>query len=438
MVTRRDVVATGLAGAMVALGFDRSARVLAQQVVAGGVERSATRVVGFKSGELDFQLMRSLGAANYRGAAPGEVFAARAAISGDDPYAWSPAFAAMAERVEKTAREALARRHAVSAREHFLRASMYYRAAEYFADPFAVEGPSWGLASRNAFLAAAAQISDRIEAMEVPFEGKAMPGYFMRPAAGADRGKTIVILTGFDGTNEEIYLEAAVAGLERGYNVLVAAGPGQVSCMRVHPELKFRPDYEKPIAAMLDAALARPGVAPERLALYGISFGGYFVTRAGAHDRRIKALVVNSPIIDLHAYMAGFIGPQMANNPPQLTLAEIDAIPDDEFPRTAKLSFKASCRRFGVDSFAGWMGRLKDFRSEADLAAIRCPTLAMVGIGEGPEALAQCDRYVAKVSGPATKRVFTTLEGADMHCQLGNLPLSCAVVYDWLDEIFVA
>ncbi len=26
-------------------------------------------------------------------------------------------------------------------------------------------------------------------------------------------------------------------------------------------------------------------------------------------------------------------------------------------------------------------------------------------------------------------------EGADMHCQVGNLPLSNAVIYDWLEEV---
>lgn len=35
-----------------------------------------------------------------------------------------------------------------------------------------------------------------------------------------------------------------------------------------------------------------------------------------------------------------------------------------------------------------------------------------------------------------SQRVFTTESGADRHCQLGNLPLSCAVVYDWFDEAF--
>jgi len=42
------------------------------------VERGRTRVEGFQSGELDFQLMRSLGAGNYGGGTPGEVFATRA------------------------------------------------------------------------------------------------------------------------------------------------------------------------------------------------------------------------------------------------------------------------------------------------------------------------------------------------------------------------
>jgi dienelactone hydrolase len=441
--SRRDVLAAFGAG-LGALGLARTITARAQekpmaatpQPPSTGVERGATRVVGFQNGELDFQLMRSLGAGDYGGGTPGEVFAARAAINDEDPYAWPPAFAAMAARVDAIGQAALAHNHYVSARDHFLRASMYYRAAEYFADPFHSQGREWGLASRNAFLSAARLVSDRIEPVDVPFEGKGLPGYFMTPAAGAARGRTLVMLTGFDGTGEELYFQAALAGLQRGYNVLAAEGPGQVGCMRFHPELKFRPDYEKPIAAMLEFALARGDVAAERLALYGISFGGYFVTRAGEHDTRIKALIVNSPIVDLSAYLGGFMPPGTADNPPPVTLAEVDSIPDAEFPRTQKLSFKSACRRFGVDSFAAWFKRLKDFTAEADLAAIRCPTLPMVGAGEGPEAMRQFERYCAKVSGPVTKRVFTTEEGADMHCQLGNLPLSNAVIYDWLDDLF--
>jgi pimeloyl-ACP methyl ester carboxylesterase len=400
------------------------------------VERTDTRIAGFASPEMDFQLMRSLGAASFRGGEPGEIFAARGAIKNDDPNAWPPAFAALADRVRKTGEVAAAGGHAVSARDHFLRASMYYRSAEYFADPFGREGQQWGLASRHTFIDATQHMPDRTEVVEIPFEGKALPGYFMTPAGGTKDGRTVLVLTGFDGTGEELYFQTARAGLERGFNVLVAEGPGQVGCLRFHPELTFRPDYEKPIGAIVDYALARRDVAPERLALYGISLGGYFVIRAGAHDGRIRALVANSPIVDLHAYMVAFVGPEFAQDPPAIRLADVDAIPDAEFPPAMKLGFKSACRRFGGDSFAGWLKRLEAFTAGESLARIKCPTLAMAGVGEGAETAAQFKRYCSGVSGPVTQRLFTADEGADMHCQVGNLSLSNAAVYDWLGDVF--
>src|SRR5215207_9205050 len=113
---------------------------------------------------------------------------------------------------------------------------------------------------------------------------------------------------------------------------------------------------------MIDYVLSRREVDPQRLGLYGISFGGYFASRAAAHDRRIKALVANSPIPDLYAYLVGFVGPEMAAHPPPLRLEEIDRIPDQQIPPGMKLSLKASLRRFGVDSVAAWLERLRAFR----------------------------------------------------------------------------
>ena len=400
------------------------------------VERTGTRITGFQSPEMDFQLMRSLGAASFRGGEPGEIFAARGAIKDDHPYAWPAAFAALADQVRKAGDIAAGHGHGVSARDHFLRASMYYRSAEYFADPFGREGHQWGLASRHTFIDATQHMAERVEVVEIPFEDKALPGYFMSPAAGTKDGRTVLILTGFDGTGEELYFQSARAALERGFNVLVAEGPGQVGCLRFHPELTFRPDYERPIGAIIDYALGRREVAPERLALYGISFGGYFVIRAGARDARIRALVVNSPIVDLRAYMVAFVGIELTQNLPPVHLADVDAIPDAEFPPAMKLAFKSACRRFGVDSFTGWVERLEDFAAGESLANIKCPTLAMAGAGEGAETAAQFERYCRGVSGPVTRRMFTAAEGADMHCQVGNLSVSNAVVYDWLSEVF--
>src|SRR5690606_11324879 len=129
-----------------------------------------------ESGELDFQLMRSLGAICTGGGTPGEIFHAISGI-GDDPYAWPPAFSALAERLDAAGQEAAERGRHVTAREHFLRASMYWRAAEYFSDPFQPASRERGLASRASFLRGAALLDDRIEAVEIPFEGIKLPGY---------------------------------------------------------------------------------------------------------------------------------------------------------------------------------------------------------------------------------------------------------------------
>jgi pimeloyl-ACP methyl ester carboxylesterase len=398
------------------------------------VERTSTRIHGLQSPEMDFQLMRSLGAANYGGGTPGELFQRLGSIDGNDPYQWPPAFDALAQEVEEEGRQAARKGHGVSARDHFLRASMYWRAAEYFSDPFAPDMLRRGLACRGAFLSAAEFIEHRIRPIDIPFENVKLPGFFMTPAGKAN-GRTILVLTGFDGTGEELYFQAALAGLQRGFNVMIGEGPGQVGAMRLYPDLVFRPDYEKPIGAMVDVALRLPGVDARRLALYGISFGGYFAIRGAEHDPRIKAVIANSPIVDLRRYMLGFVGGEAAvEKMPPIELKDVDGIPDSDMPHAQKLSFKASCRRFGVTSFAQWLERLKAFTAVDGLARIKCPALAMVGTGEGEEARRQFETFSSRVSGPVTRRLFEAAEGADMHCQVGNLPLSNAAVYDWLEE----
>ena len=119
-----------------------------------------------------------------------------------------------------------------------------------------------------------------------------------------------------------------------------------------------------------------------------------------------------------------------------MTLEEIDRIPDQQMPPGMKLSLKASLRRFGVDSLATWLDRLRAFRIGDALQDIRCPSLALVGEGEGSVAMDLFESFSKGVGGPVMQRVFTKVEGADSHCQLGNLPLSNAVIYDWLDEVF--
>lgn len=184
-----------------------------------GVERSRTRIQGFADPEMEFQLQRGLGAATQGGASMGELLIAaetiRALSNGqsghprDAAQSWVQAHSDLAERVEALGRKALERKHLVSARDHLLRASMYYRAAEYYCDPFEPQHLKWGLASRQAFILGAGLLAASFRVVEIPYQDIFIPAYFMQPDddSHAPR-KTLIVNTGFDGSGEELYFVA--------------------------------------------------------------------------------------------------------------------------------------------------------------------------------------------------------------------------------------
>lgn len=406
--------------------------------MASSLERGRTRVAGFADPEMDYQLMRQLGASRYGGASVGECLALARRIESGVPATWVAAFADAAARQEADAQKRAARGHAVSAHDQYLVASNSYRAAEYYtgiADPKHAE---YGFKSRECFLAAMSMQSDPFEVIELPFGATPLPAYLLRPAGQAGRRlKTLMVVSGYDGTLEETYFAYGRAALERGYQLMLFAGPGQMDTMRFHPTLRFIPEFERVAAVALDYLLARPETDPERVALMGISFGGYFATRMAAHEPRIRALIANSPIVDLHAYMTAFVGfdpAQMADHD-DFHLADIDHLPTEAAsPQTREMT-RNLMLRFGCDSFKQTYRRLRDFRvTDEQLANIRCPALALAGSGEGPQPLIQYEHFQGGVSGPVTAHLFTDEQGADGHCQSGNLAYSAAISMDWLDE----
>ena len=402
--------------------------------------RGSTRVAGFADAEMDFQLMRQLGTARYGGAAVGECLALVQRIQNGAPTSWVAEFGAAAQRQEADARERARRGHHISARDQYLVACNSYRAAEYYSGVLDPAHALMGRKSRECFLAAVGGSGGSVEEVSLPWGNTPLPAYYVRASAPRGRpGKTLLLVSGYDGTLEETWLAYGRAALERGYHLLLFTGPGQMDTLRFHPGLAFVPEYEQIGRLALDHVLARHETDPRRVALMGISFGGSFATRIAAHDERVRALVANSPIIDLHAYMASFVGFDPAGMPDDqdVRLADIDHIPDDAIPPQTREMMRNLMLRMGQDSFKHTYQRLRDFRVDDDgLRRIRCPALALVGTGEGAEPLAQAERFMHTVGGPATRHVFTAEEGADGHCQTGNLAYSAAVSMDWLDEQF--
>jgi cephalosporin-C deacetylase-like acetyl esterase len=64
-------------------------------------------------------------------------------------------------------------------------------------------------------------------------------------------------------------------------------------------KLYFRPDWEKVITPVVDYALTRNEVDPKRIAIQGISQGGYWVPRAVAFEKRIAAAIADPGVVDV-------------------------------------------------------------------------------------------------------------------------------------------
>ena len=402
----------------------------------GDIERGSIRVQGFSDAEMDFQLIRQLGAISARAASAGECLQLAAEIGGNDPARWVEAFAIQAKWQEEDGLNRLHRNHAISGREQLLKASQSFRAAEYYAPSATEEQAQLGNQSADCFIAAMATSDFHFERHHIEWEDIQLPTYFISPADDGRCRDTIMIISGFDGTLEEEFLMRGMAAVERGYNVIHFAGPGQMDVFRSYADTAFRPDYEKVVREVIDYFSQREEVNMDTLALMGISFGGYFATRAAVAEPRIKRLIANSPILNLHAYLAAFTGMDPAEMPKEedFSLADLPNIPEEEMSKQLAAQSSQLMIRFGRRSFREVFIHLREYQvDESLLSKLSIPCLAMIGSSEGAEPYKQYERF-AKLTKAATFE-FTNTQGASTHCQVGNVNFANAVVYDWLDEL---
>jgi alpha-beta hydrolase superfamily lysophospholipase len=379
-----------------------------------------------------FETLRSFGHIAYGGADFGEVLVTAQRITEGDYNSWHDEWLATADRVAAEAERSLAAGHEVSARDGLLRASNYYRSAEFFlhgdpSDPRVDSAYDRQVACFRTFAGMSG-----IEPVEIPYEGTTLPGYLYRGTGGA----TVIMHNGFDGSAEEMHFYAAAALVERGYNVLTFDGPGQPGVIR--KGLPFRPDWEHVVGPVLDFALALPFVDPSRVALLGASMGGLLAPRAAAFDPRIKAVIALDGVYDMGAVVGEVFGGD--REAARQALADPQA---DEHLRT--LMAQNPTIRWatthgtwvtGASSPRGYSAAMLDYHLRDGIAErITCPTLVCAApddfVFQGqPEALYEhltCDKTLIE---------FTETEGADAHCQSGAQRLALARISDWLERTF--
>jgi len=274
-------------------------------------------------------------------------------------------------------------------------------------------------AYRASFRRAAALHDIPIETVEIPFDDKLLSGYFMQADSSCRRCPTIIALG--DRFAEELYFLVGVAGVSRGYNVLLADLPGQGSTF--YDGLHLRADAETPVRAIVDYVFSRSDVDVSHIALYGSSFAGYMATRAVAYEKRITACIANTPVDDLGSIVA-------AEAPQRAADSSEEALRSALFGLTA---FQA-----GVSQPADLFQLFNDMKVD-DVTKISCPMLCLANPGDVAPRIKQTQKIYELLPNPKKAlHIFTEEEGAGAHLQVNNLSLLHQVVFDWLDEVLTA
>ena len=121
--------------------------------------------------------------------------------------------------------------------------------------------------------------------VRVPYEGGHLEGIFRAPTTGEQRHPTVVVVPGLDATKEEMHRFQEVF-LRRGMATFCFDGPGQGEAEYDHV---LKADWEHVSSAALDVLCRREDVDTDRLAMVGVSLGGYFAGRAAAVEPRLRA-----------------------------------------------------------------------------------------------------------------------------------------------------
>lgn len=405
-------------------------------VLAGAGVPDSAEAVGliFSDKQYSFEMLRAIAATPGGAADIGECLSTGYRIREGDDESWYREWLAAAERREKTGDDLLSRGRRASARPEFLRASNYYRTAEFFlrSDPDDPRIVATWRKGRDSFLKFARLAEHPILAVDIPFEGKPLPGYLCLVDRSGRKRPLLIIQTGFDGTKEELYYSNAVFAVKRGYNCLLFEGPGQGQVIR-EQKIPFRPNWETVVTPVVDFALKRREVDPSRVGYMGISFGGYFAPRAAAYEHRIRACIANGGVYDFHAVAARRGADRYLDDPEGAR--EVDRQIYEEMKKnpTLRWSIGNGLFTFQAKSPSEWMRMTRPYTMKDEAAKIRCRML-VVDSAEDRDMAGQAKQLFDALQCPKEFMMFGKEDGAEEHCQIGAASFSNGRILDWLDE----
>lgn len=385
----------------------------------------------YRDPQFDFEVRALLGHAPSGASEPGEVLSTIAGVGDGDHAAWFEAWHDLGSRLLGLAGGLRDAGHLESASGAYLRASRYLSLAvdsaggEARLGVFREHRAAW-----DGFIDTTVYSAERVA---IPYDGAALPGYVIRPSDDEEPRATLILNNGSDGSHSSMWGAAAHGALARGYNVLFFDGPGQQSLLFEHG-VPFRHDWEKVVTPIVDFLLDRADVDPAKMAIYGISQGGYWVPRALAFEKRLAAAIVDPGVVDVAASWVDMLpGPLLK----MLEEGKREAFDRDmaigmRFSAATARTWEFRARPYQKQGYFDTMVEVRRYALGDLPAQITTPVFITSPEGEQfwpgqPEQLAEA------LPGERVLQRFTASEGANFHCQPLARTLTAQRMLDWLD-----
>ena len=439
MNVNRRQFGLGLTVSLAGLGASAASGAQSQtpqdKMAAGSNAPTAKPHYFFKNPTFEIIFLTALGRAYGSAGNVGKVlYLTRQVEDGNFETAFN-AFKSAGDEARSQADESLAGGHKESARQAYLWAQNYYDSATYFADgstdPSRLE-PTWELLY-DCWLKSIPLFDPPVEPVSIPYENTQLHGFFFRaPNPRKEKRPLLILVNGSDGSLLDMYLWGASGAMARGYDCLTFDGPGQGYALWKQ-KIFFRPDWEKVITPVVDYALTRREVDPERIAIQGISQGGYWVPRAVAFEHRIAAAIADPGVVDVSTSWTASIPKPLQELLNAGKKAEFDGFLAKGLNPASKATLNFRMRPYGFTSYYDTFKAAQTYNLENAAGQIRCPILITNPANEAYWP-GQSQRLYDLVTSPKKLVHFSESDGADLHCEPQGTGIRDQRVFNWLDE----
>ncbi|WP_293908287.1 alpha/beta hydrolase family protein [Sphingobacterium sp. UBA5670] len=332
---------------------------------------------------------------------------------------WAVAWGNTAKKVQDRADHSYQNNKTVSASSAYLRSASYWRIAlmcfSEKEDPIVVDFSKNSEFCYEKYL----ELSDYPGVkIQVPYEETFLNGYFYQSPVAGEKAPLIIITPGRDTWGEDA-VWVFDSAIKRGVHCIVIEGPGQGKTLRLQG-LIFRKDWEKVITPVIDYAETLSGIDMERIAILGISFGGYLVPRAAAFDKRIKLCITNPGNISW--------GDSINN-----ALRQVQKLPKILRPSMMDKMVEDYAWKHGVENEIDAVIDELDKYSNADiLDEITCKVLVMDGTSETLPG--EAIKFYDALKSPKHYMLFDETTTAQTHTQMGGYATASEILFDWIED----